>query len=136
MPTEAGTADKLILASRVTQNARTAATHRQDDISVKAAWFAFMVREGGPWDYKRNGNREYEKYGNYHYGYTGAAVGFSLDTLLRTGGGVQIVTSIGPGGTRFTPSQGTPLGGAPYGDQPEDGEQVRAGFNDYLRCQN
>lgn len=45
-------------------------------------WFTSMVKPGGPWDYKRNNNRRFEAFGNFNYGATGAAMGYSSATLL------------------------------------------------------
>lgn len=39
----------------------------------------------GPWDYKRR-SLTYENIGNFNYGATGAAVGFSEDVLFVHGG--------------------------------------------------
>jgi hypothetical protein len=48
-------------------------------------WFRSQVTDFGPWDYKRQDSK-YEDFGNFNYGATGAAFGFSEDTLLRMAG--------------------------------------------------
>jgi hypothetical protein len=52
-------------------------------------WFYNKVRSRGPWDYKQL-NQQYQDFGNFNYGATGAAFGFSQDTLLRMAGWAQV----------------------------------------------
>ena len=96
-------------------------------------WFRRQVKDWGPWDYKRQSKTpgEFEDFGNYHYGATGAAMGFSLGTLLRMAGRNQVENK------RSDPSWGVApsfieavygVGGiAPFGDQPEDQDQIILG---------
>lgn len=95
--------------------------------------FRAMVDYGAPWDYKRLGDGEqYENFGNWHYGYMGAAAGFSDEVLFRAAGYVQRATSawfgekttlqgvvFGVGGTRY------------FGDDPKDAYWIRRGIDDY-----
>jgi hypothetical protein len=48
------------------------------------------VKTTGPWDYKEPEN-EFKDFGNFNYGATGAAMGYSEDTLLRMAGIQQII---------------------------------------------
>lgn len=50
---------------------------------LKLWWFIKQVRTGGPWDYKKNGHPEMEHVGNFNYGATGTALGFSEQILKR-----------------------------------------------------
>lgn len=84
-------------------------------------WFYTQVRNKGPWDYKQKG-RQYQDFGNFNYGATGRAAGFSLETLLRAAGAAQIKA-----GTSKK-EWGTPSGGPPYGDDPADQELIRRGY--------
>lgn len=88
--------------------------------------FYNAVKNKGPWDYKQSGP-QYQDFGNYNYGLTGSAQGFSPNTLKRMAGWAQ-----GRAGTR--PSNGawnTPLGSYPYGDDPSDLYWINEGINDY-----
>jgi len=96
-------------------------------------WFYGRVRPGGPWDYKRR-SRDYENFGNFHYGVTGAAAGFSEETLLRMAGRAQ--------GSR-EPQWGKPVplfdaldgvgGTPPFGDDPKDQYWISKGIEYYRR---
>lgn len=52
-------------------------------------WFLDQVNYGHPWDYKTLSLKKYEEFGNFNYGATGAAMGYSEDTLLRMAGWAQ-----------------------------------------------
>jgi hypothetical protein len=98
------------------------------------AWFYNQVNSRGPWDYKRRG-AEYQNFGNFNYGATGAAMGFSEDTLLRMAGWQQIHNK------NSNPAWGSNsgeilsflgLGGtAPFGDDPEDQIWISRGYKYY-----
>jgi len=105
-------------------------------------WFYFMVKPGGPWDYKRyDADRtRYEDFGNFNYGATGAALGIPLDVLLRAAGRAQDHSK----GVPAEFGNKVPLvdallgrgGAAPYGDDPRDQKQIVDGFNygnEYLK---
>jgi hypothetical protein len=91
---------------------------------VNPFWFRDQVRNGGPWDYKQY-DSAYQDFGNFNYGYTGAAGGFRLCFLQKEAGRAQVAA----GTSR--PEWGTPGDGSPYGDDPRDQEQIRRGYNDY-----
>jgi hypothetical protein len=82
------------------------------------------VREGGSWDYKslfrKIGN--FEDFGNFNYGATCMAQGFSPSICLRAAGAVQICQHIvNPKGHPYNPSQGTPVDSGAFGVGPKDG---------------
>ena len=115
----------------VNTNMRIAAQH------YNPMWFYNQVRNRGPWDYKQQGRgREfgggkynpYEAFGNFNYGATGAAFGFSDQTLLRMAGYAQwsAGTSVPEYGRPWGPFQ-------PYGDDPWDQHWIQAGIR-YYRC--
>ncbi len=89
-------------------------------------WFYNHVRNKGPWDYKQRG-RQYQDFGNFNYGATGGASGIDLGALCRAAGYAQCKA-----GTSL-PKCGSPWGGPPYGDDPSDQEQIRAGYNYWWR---
>ncbi len=70
-----------------------------------------LVAEDGSWDYKTQGS-QFEDFGNYNYGATGAALGLSLSTLLNASFAVQVLTDFSI-------------------DSQADINNITAGFNDY-----
>lgn len=118
--------------SRLRANGRFArSTLRRLDTTARYLAFAMLVRGGGRWDFKANvyrGFREsgvtvcgrpyrYDMPGNYHYGFVGAAAGFSLTTLLSAAGGAQIQA----GTSR-------PEYWCTFGDDPEDSAFIILGI--------
>ncbi|MBG0656388.1 hypothetical protein I4P16_13360 [Enterobacter hormaechei] len=89
------------------------------------AWFYQQVRGHGPWDYKQHG-RQFESFGNFHYGAVGHAAGISGEVLLRGAGWAQ-----SRAGTTV-PAFGDWFGSTPYGDDPNDQYWIRAGI-DYAK---
>jgi RHS repeat-associated protein len=121
-------ATQSALRNQVHQNGNEAASHRYDLFNLQ--WFRDQVRNGAPWDYKQY-DRGFEDFGNYNYGYTGAAMGLQTDFLLRQAGRAQVAA----GTSR--PEWGDPgyfgglFGGTPpYGDDPHDQEMIRRGIAD------
>ena len=93
------------------------------------------VWPGGKWDYKEQGKTreqkiEYEKFGNFNYGATGAAIGIPDRVLLIAAGTVQYTRSFF--GHPYRPSFGRPWSGSPYGDDPGDQVLIQSGI-DYYR---
>jgi RHS repeat-associated protein len=97
-------------------------------------WFYDQVRNKGPWDYKQAGG-QFENFGNFNYGATGAAFGFSEDTLLRMAGWASV-----QGGTSSPQFGVAPnllqayrgVGGVPpFGDHPVDQYWIRQGIQYY-----
>jgi hypothetical protein len=92
-------------------------------------WFRDQVKPGGPWDTKQF-DTSYTDFGNYNYGAAGTGFGFPENILLREAGRAnKSPGSTGDPGSRWNPWGGTP----PYGDQPEDQEQIKKGIG-YCRC--
>jgi hypothetical protein len=87
--------------------------------------FYDAVKNSGMWDYKQQGT-EYQNFGNFNYGVTGTAAGFSEEILKRAAGFAQIQA-----GTSKE-DRGNPLGSFPYGDDPEDQKWIQLGI-DYAR---
>ena len=85
-------------------------------------WFYQQVRNKGTWDYKQE-DSAYQSLGNFNYGATGTAMGFSEQVLLRFAGGAQIKA-----GTSQD-DWGNPLGNSPYGDDPFDQQAIIEGIN-------
>ena len=91
-----------------------------------------MVHGKGDWDYKQKSHL-YEDFGNFNYGATGTAFGFSQDVLLREAGAASLAADpnrkeegLGEPGQILNPlSEGTP----PYGDDPLDQIQIKNGIN-------
>lgn len=89
-------------------------------------WFYNQVRNKGPWDYKQQGS-QYENLGNFNFGATGCAFGFTAKILLRGAGWAQQKSGTSkPGFNNW-------WGSSPYGDDPNDQEMIRRGI-EYCRC--
>jgi len=103
-------------------------------------WFYSMVADQKPWDYKyrdragaARGNSIYEEYGNFTYGATGRAVGYSLNVLQHMAGWYQ---TFEPEGQKSATKELARLGIGgeyPYGDQLKDAKQIEAGYA-YYAC--
>lgn len=85
-------------------------------------WFYQMVRNGGPWDYKRY-NRAWANFGNFNYGATGIAAGIPPNILLMGGGFAQ-----GRAGTSRK-EWGHWYEKPPYGDDPTDQFWIQQGID-------
>lgn len=94
-------------------------------------WFYDQVKNGGPWDYKQQG-AQYQDFGNFNYGATGAAFGFSEDTLARMAGWAQVRASTSRpdwGVASGLPGAVFGLGGkSPFGDDPVDNYWIKQGI--------
>jgi len=77
------------------------------------------VNTGGAWDYKSRGGNQQQ--GNYNYGATGAQL-FPRGVLLRAAGAKQMQDKT------HKKEFGYPWGSAPYGDDPADQEDIKAGI--------
>jgi RHS repeat-associated protein len=93
-------------------------------------WFRNQVKDKGPWDYKRS-NPKYDDFGNFNYGATGIAFGFSGTRLQREAGRAQDPSAKGQGdpGWLLNPWGGT----FPYGDDLPGQFQVIDGI-EYAKC--
>lgn len=90
------------------------------------AWFYSQVQNKGPWDYKQFGP-QYQEFGNFNYGATGTAAGFSKQALQRGAGWAQ--EKAGTSKKEW----GHWYGGYPYGDDPEDQKWIKKGI-EYYEC--
>ncbi|MGY2180835.1 polymorphic toxin type 44 domain-containing protein [Pseudomonas agarici] len=108
------------------------AFHKKNILKAGSAfiysWFYTQVRNRGPWDYKKTSS-EYEAFGNFNYGATGTAAGFSEGVLLRAAGFAQ-----NRAGTS-TEEFGTWWGQAPFGDDPADQRWIKEGIR-YAKFRN
>ena len=95
--------------------------------------FALSVMPHGPWDYKRQGE-QYEAFGNFHFGATAAAAGFTEGRILRGAGFIQKHFGDSPGDGGAV-SLGNVLSGQggdpPFEDQVRDQTNIKAGINYY-----
>lgn len=103
---------------------------------LKEFVFYLDVRNGSPWDYKRQGRTlsdlgtigpsPYQDFGNFNFGVVGAAAGFPAQELLRGAGYAQqqAGTSSPQWGHWYSPNP-------PYGDDPSDQAMIRAGIAYY-----
>lgn len=76
--------EKFKNSDKLRDNIRKAKNNR-----FRIIWFYNQVKSGGPWDYKYGGHPEMEHVGNFNYGATGTAVGFSKEFLERMAGRQQ-----------------------------------------------
>jgi RHS repeat-associated protein len=89
-------------------------------------WWVNQVKPGGAWDYKLQTPDHilYDPYGNFTFGATGAALGFSLDQLLRGGGFVAQTTEH----NLLSAILKQLFGGELHGEAPWDAEVIKAGY--------
>jgi hypothetical protein len=129
------------------QNRREAEEHSGIN-PLNNQWFWERFKYGGLWDYKFAGadhmnHPEYADFGNYNYGYAGAAGNYDLDKLEQLGGYYQRQegTSRGEWGTPPVLIPGTPyiirngtegtVPGSRYGDDPNDTRNIDRGYQAY-----
>ena len=114
-------------------NINAAMAHRNDNVVSKYLWFYNQVHDGGPWDYKRGGNPQYEPFGNFNYGATGRMLGVSPETLQRMAGLAQIWKGTSKPTFGTNPGRVQSLlgvgGTPPYGDDPRDQMFIDRGFH-------
>ena len=101
--------------------------------AVRSVWFYNQVKTGGEWDPKYGGKPEMEHAGNFNYGLTGRASGYSEQTLLRAAGAYQEFRQ----SKNYDSANGhfydLPLTGSNYGDDQKDQEMIKAGISYYDR---
>jgi RHS repeat-associated protein len=90
-------------------------------------WFRSKVQNMAEWDYKQDG-RQYQDFGNFNYGATGAAAGIQLQVLLRFAGWAQ--AHAGTSSPEWGTFHDLNLKG-PFGDDPADQSLIVRGFNAY-----
>jgi RHS repeat-associated protein len=100
--------------------------------------FANLVRPGGRMDYRGKFGSKYEDFGNFNFGATAAASGFSDDIILTMAGVEQIPTaalthprSFGRQGSGYLWEWGMPWNEPDHGDDPRDQDQIRNGIKYY-----
>ncbi len=96
--------------------------------SYDPLWYYNQVRNGGNWDYKQLG-QQYQNFGNFNYGATGAAFGFP-SWLLYRGAGFASSRAYGNSAPSYW---GSWYGSYPYGDDPLDQYWISLGLQ-YYRC--
>jgi RHS repeat-associated protein len=89
----------------------------------KYEWFLDQVETGGPWDFKKD-DPGYQDFGNWHYGYASREAGIPDAIADRAAGANQWWKRRK---NPRLPSEGNPLGGSPYGDDPNDMDLIDAG---------
>jgi len=89
-------------------------------------WFYQQVRLHGPWDYKTRAGRQYENFGNFHYGAVGTAAGITEPVLLRAAGWAQSRSG------NAKAEDGKWHGPSPHGDDPQDQFWIKCGI-DYAK---
>ena len=97
-------------------------------------WFKNQVKNKAPWDYKQQGSK-YQDFGNFNYGAAGKSFGFYAQTLRQEAGRAQRAAGTSRSEWGFPPATYFDLYGsqAPYGDDPDDQQQINAGI-DYCSC--
>ena len=91
--------------------------------------FIEILRSGGAWDFKKDGNRQNENFGNYHFGVVSAARGLDeLDAIM--GAGVyQAYSDLRRGGFSNIQWQNAEY----YYNDPNDQYWISEGHKDYVR---
>jgi hypothetical protein len=101
-----------------------------EDYGVLAAigyWFGSVSPNpggGGQW-----AQRLGEPAGNQNYGATGIATGLPESILLRGAGAAEMLEGLTGRTGSDSGGQGNPLGGPPYGDNPEGQAQIEEGIH-------
>lgn len=115
--------DGVTLAENVEKIQREVEDHPAPEWTYVPAFDVLYenVRNKGPMDFKQQGS-EYEDFGNFNFGVVGRSAGISEAILKRGAGWAQHRA-----GTNKE-KDGHYLGGAPYGDDPEDQAQIDAGI--------
>jgi len=88
------------------------------------AWLVSQVRPNGPWDYKTQG-QQYDAFGNFNFGATGAAAGIPLQVLQAGAGAVS--TLVGTNSSQYGSWYQPPL----YGHAPIKSDMIAAGYAYY-----
>lgn len=110
--------------------------------SMSSLEFVDAVRSGGKWDFKRGGRREYESFGNWHFGIVARA--WLKETLSGIGLSDSELREIAHRGAGFYQSLsgtsakefGSAFGAEPFGDDPRDYQEVERGWNAALAMEN
>jgi hypothetical protein len=122
----------------IAHNVQEAQQHRWNLL-----WLANQVKTGGPWDYKQAG-KQYEAFGNFHYGVVFSAGGVPQEVSLLGAGVYQVLSGtskaewVFPNGADglFDPMSplDKPFVQFPFGDQPADSLNIMTGFAFFEEC--
>jgi len=88
------------------------------------AWLVSMVAPKAPWDYKTQG-QQYDAFGNFNFGATGAAAGIPLQVLQAGAGAVSAL--VGTNSSQYGSWYQPPL----YGHAPIKSQTIAAGYAYY-----
>ena len=99
--------------------------------TMNLMWFSAMVAPGGPWDYKAQapGFLQYDSFGNFNYGATGAALGIPLEDLQQAAGLVSTLN-----GTNYSSGFGPWYRPPFYARGPEKSQAIAAGYEYYANA--
>lgn len=105
------------------------------DAVKELRWFKDKVNYGADWDFKKVAP-EYEAFGNFHYGITGAAAGINEKLLRHQAGIAQVEAGTskkewGDPGTGYKMLRVNPSGN--FGDDPVDQKWIKRGYDYYLK---
>jgi hypothetical protein len=106
-------------------------------------WLINQVETGGPWDYKKHGQGQFEAFGNFNYGLVTSAMGVPQDISLLAAGVYQAISRsskadwIFPAGAESLDPT-SPFFGPfllpPHGDDPRDQANIAFGMVFYEQC--
>ncbi len=98
---------------------------------AKTLAYAGLVAPNQPFDFKNQpspgANPQYRAYGNFAFGVFGYSLGFS-STYIKWGAGVASYTNMLFHGKIPKQSWGTRVTGTPYGDNPQEQQEIQAGY--------
>ncbi|MBC7999777.1 MAG: hypothetical protein IAF58_17620 [Leptolyngbya sp.] len=105
------------------------------DAVKELRWFKDKVNYGADWDFKKVAP-EYEAFGNFHYGITGAAAGINERLLRHQAGIAQVEAGTskkewGDSGAGYKMLRVNPSGN--FGDDPVDQKWIKRGYDYYLK---
>lgn len=104
-----------------------------------SSWFYEKVRNRGDWDYKQRG-AQFQNFGNFNYGASGTAFGFSEDTLLRMAGWAQVQAGTSQPEWGEAPNKLQAYlgvgGRVPFGDDPNDRYWIQQGIAYYRNARS
>jgi|GEM_PF-1702665 len=98
----------------------TLASPLSQGLKYLGTYLAF--KNNGPFDYKQKG-KQYETFGNIHYGLITKALGIPEEVAERLAGWAQQRAGTSD------PAWGSPLSAPPYGDDPKDNLNINKGFD-------
>lgn len=100
-----------------------------ETLELGPAFQFVMVLPNAPWDYKKSYGDAYDNLGNFNFGATGAALGYSEEELLFGAGALKTLERRV---NHLPPLPYSPSGLTPYGNQNEKQQQIKRGI-EYFR---